>query len=227
MVTSRPALFPSPHVDTGAVPSPRYASTSTGQYSGAFDSVSSKDSRPSSVSTPAPQMSPLYQSSEFHHGFDDPSMRFPPLVPDFHCEFGSGHIEGPQLLHTRALQSALELMGYTLDEHLPSAERPYPRDLFIEAYLQIAVAMPPDCIIVLNLQKFSTLVANAVIEQFPAFASFVPMRTFPVEKILELSRMIVRDPSCILRRDPVGPRQLLPATTPPPAVIFPSAANWI
>ena len=137
------------------------------------------------------------------------------------------HIEGPQLLHTRALLSALELMGYTLDEHLPSAERPYQRDLSTEAYLQIAADMPPDRIIVLNLQEFSTLVANAVIEQFPAFASLVPMRTFPVEKILELSRMLVRDPSGFLRRDPVGPRQLLPATTPPPAMIFPSAADWL
>ena len=75
-------------------------------------------------------------------------------------------------------------MGYTLDEHLPSAQRPYQRNLSTEAYLQIAADMPPDRIIVLNLQESSTLVANAVIEQFPAFASFVPMRTFPVEKIL-------------------------------------------
>ena len=154
-------------------------------------------------------------------------MRFPPLVPDFLREFGSVHIEGPQLLHTRALHSVFELMGYTLDEHFPSAERLYQRDLSTEAYIQIAVAMPPDRIIVLNLQEFSTLVANAVIEQFPAFASFVPMRTFPVEKILELSRMIVRDPSGILQQYPVGPRQLLLATSPPPAMIFPSATDWI
>ena len=35
-------------------------------------------------------------------------------------------------------------MGYTLEEHLPSAERPNKRDLFTETYLQIAVDMPPD-----------------------------------------------------------------------------------
>ena len=96
-----------------------------------------------------------------------------------------------------------------------------------EAYLQIAADMHPDRIIVLNLQEFSTLVANAVIEQFPAFASFVPMRTFFVEKILELSRMIVRDLSGVLRRDPVCPRQLLPTTSSLPAMISPSAVNWI
>ena len=42
-----------------------------------------------------------------------------------------------------------------------------------------------------------------------------------------MSRMIVRDPSGVLLRDPVGPRQLLPATAPPPAMIFQSAADWI
>ena len=60
VMPSRPALLPSPHVDTGAVPSPPFASTSTKQYSGAFDSVSSQESRFASVSTPAPQMSPLH-----------------------------------------------------------------------------------------------------------------------------------------------------------------------
>ena len=152
-------------------------------------------------------------------------MRFPPLVHDFLREFGSAHIIGPQLLHTRALHFALELMGYTLDEHRSSAERPYQRDLSTEAYLHIAADMPPDRIIVLNLQELRTLLANAVIEQFQAFASFVSMRMFPVEKILELSRMIVRDTSGIQRRDSVGPRQLLPATTPSPAIIFPSVAD--
>ena len=87
--------------------------------------------------------------------------------------------------------------------------------------------MPPDRIIVLNLQEFSTLVANAVIELFPAFASFMLMRTFSVEKILELARMIVRDPINVLRRDPVGPRQVLTATTPPPTMMFSCSAKWI
>ena len=87
--------------------------------------------------------------------------------------------------------------------------------------------MPPDRINVLNLQEFSKLVANAVIEQFPAFASFVPMRTFPVEKILQLSRMILRDPGGVLQRNPVGPQKLLPVESLPPAVVFPSAADWL
>ena len=87
VVTSRPALLPSQHVDTGDVPSARYASTSIGQYSGAFDSVSSKDSSLASVSTPAPQMSPLHESTKFQQGFEEISIRFPPLVPDFLREF--------------------------------------------------------------------------------------------------------------------------------------------
>ena len=52
-------------------------------------------------------MSPLLESSEFLHGFDNHLMRFPPLVPDFLREFESGHIEGPKLIRTRALISAL------------------------------------------------------------------------------------------------------------------------
>lgn len=68
--------------------------------------------------------------------------------------------------------------------------------------------MLPDCIIVLNLQEFST-VASAVTEQFPAYVSFVPMRNIPVEKLLELSHTIVRDPARILRHEPALPRQLL------------------
>ena len=63
-------------------------------------------------------------STEFQDGVEEILMRFPPLVPKFLREFGSTHIEGPQLLHTRALLSAIKLMGYTLDEHFPSAERP-------------------------------------------------------------------------------------------------------
>ena len=53
------------------------------------------------------------------------------------------------------------------------------------------------------------------------------MPTFPVEKILELSRMIVREPGGVLCRDPVGPRQLLPVASPLPAVVFQSDADWL
>ena len=61
VVTSRPALLLSLLVDTAAAPSPSYASTQTGHYSGAFNSVSSKNSRLYSVSTHAPQLSPLHE----------------------------------------------------------------------------------------------------------------------------------------------------------------------
>lgn len=43
VVPNRRALLPSSRVDNGATPSPRYAFSSTGHYSGAFESVSFKD----------------------------------------------------------------------------------------------------------------------------------------------------------------------------------------
>ena len=72
-------------------------------------------------------------------------------------------------------------MGYSFDKHLLQAEHPDKHDLNTEAYLQIAADIPPESIIVFNLQEFTTLVANAVIEQFPAFASFASRRTIYVK----------------------------------------------
>lgn len=66
--------------------------------------------------------------------------------------------------------SVLELIKYTLDEDFLSAERPYQRDLSTEAYLQIADDMPPDRIMVFNLQNVSMLIADAVVEKFSEFA---------------------------------------------------------
>ena len=87
--------------------------------------------------------------------------------------------------------------------------------------------MPFNRINVLNFQKFSKLVANVFIEQFLGFTSFLPMCTFPVKTILELSRIIVRDSSGVMQCDPVNPRQLLPLSTPPPAIIFTFSADWL
>ena len=66
--------------------------------------------------------------------------------------------------------------------------------------------MPPYRIVVLNLQEFTTLVASAVTELFPAYVRFVRTRVVSAEKLLELSRMIVLDPAEILRRELAGPQ---------------------
>ena len=55
----------------------------------------------------------------FQQEFDNISVRFPSLVHDFLREFESGHIEGPLLIRTQALHSALQLMAYTFEEHFP------------------------------------------------------------------------------------------------------------
>ena len=84
-------------------------------------------------------------------------------------------------------------MGYSFDEQLPPIDCPYQLDISIETYLQIAADILLDRIIELNLLKLSTLMAAAFTEQFPAYARFVYLRTIPVEKLLKLLRMMVRD----------------------------------
>lgn len=120
--------------------------------------------------------------------------------------------EGPPLLHTRALLAAIEEMGHLLDERLPPAERPGQHDLSTIAYLKIAAELPPDRIIVLNLEKFSRLVSATATDLYPACARYVPPRVISVEKLLERFHLIVRDPSGVLRREPSTPPQQTPST---------------
>ena len=105
-------------------------------------------------------------------------------------------------MHYRALLASVDGMGYVLDERLPLAERPGQHDFSRAAYLQITAELHTDRIIVLKLQEFSPVVSATVTDLYPAFAGYVPPRTVTIKKLLELSHLIVRDPSGILRREP-------------------------
>ena len=94
-----------------------------------------------------------------------------PLAPLIDPQiFATMQFEGPPLLHTRALHAALEGMGYLLEERLLPAERPGQQDLSTAAYLQIAAEIPPDRIIVLNLEEFQRLVSATLIDLYTMFA---------------------------------------------------------
>lgn len=71
--------------------------------------------------------------------------------------FTTTQFESMPLLHTRALNAALENMGHVFKKRLPPAKRPWHHDLSIAAYLQIAADIPADRIIVLNLKEFQAL----------------------------------------------------------------------
>ena len=96
--------------------------------------------------------------------------QYPPLYADFPRMFSTTQFEGPSLRHTRALLAALEAMGHLLERRLPLAERPGQHDLSTAAYLQIAAQLPADRVIVLNLQKLSTLISSTVTYLYPTFA---------------------------------------------------------
>ena len=92
--------------------------------------------------------------------------------------------EGPPLLYTRALHAALEEISYLLKERLPTAERPGQHDLSTASYIQIAAEIPPDRIIVLNLEKFQRLVSATLTDFYLMFARYVAPRNITVERLL-------------------------------------------
>ena len=206
-----------------AVPS-RLTSTSTDRHSSAFVSISGKESQFTSESTPFPQQSPWHESEDL----PIESSYYPQTITDFLRGFATSQGEGSPFLHVRQLRTAISRMGFTLDEHLPAAEQPNQRDLSTFAYLQIAVEVPSDRIIVLNLPEFSDLVAEAVKKQYPAFGKSIPYRTISVDKLLNFSKMIVRDPLGILRKETAT--AALPALLPPPpavpSMIYPPPPKW-
>ena len=116
--------------------------------------------------------------------------------------FATMQFEGPPLLHTGALHAALEGMGYLLEERLPPAERPGQHDLSTAAYLQIAAEIFPDRIIVLNLEEFKRLVSATLIDLYPMFARYAAPRNITVERLLEISHLVIRDATHILSREP-------------------------
>ncbi len=96
-------------------------------------------------------------------------------------------------------------MGYLLEERLPPAERPGKHNLSTAAYLQIAAEIPPDRIIVLNLEEFQRLVSATLTDLYPMFARYTTSRNITVERLLEISHLVVRDPTHILCREPPAP----------------------
>ena len=70
--------------------------------------------------------------------------------------------------------------------------------------------------------------AEAVIEQYPAFGKSIPYCTVSVDKLLSLSKMIVRDLLGILRKETAT--AALPALLPPPpavpSMIYPPPPEW-
>ena len=85
-------------------------------------------------------------------------MQYPRLLVNCLRLFSTTQFENHPILDTKALLPAFEGMGH-LEESLPHAERPGQHELFTAAYIRYGVELPPDRIIVLNLQKFSALVS--------------------------------------------------------------------
>ena len=151
---------------------------STGQHSYAFTSWS----HPASTTGQSPWTETtevfLDEGPSVHGGLSavgGPSAQGPsnafPLAPLIDPQlFATMQFEGSPLFHTRALHAALEGMGYLLEERLLPAERPGQQDLSTAAYLQIAAEIPPDRIIVLNLEEFQRLVSATLIDLYTMFA---------------------------------------------------------
>ena len=181
-------------------------STGTGQHSDALTSWS----HPASATGQSPYMETtevfLDEGHSVHGGpsaFGGPSVQGPsiafPLAPLIDSQiFATMQFEGPPLLHTRALHAAFERMGYLLEERLPPAERPGQLDLSYAAYEQIAAEIPHDRIIVLNLEQFQRLTSATLIDLYPMFACYSAPRNITVDRLLEISHLVIRDPTHIL-----------------------------
>ena len=119
--------------------------------------------------------------------------------------FVTTQFEGLTLLHTKALQAAFEWMGHALDKHLQLAERTGKHDRLTVAYFQIAVELPPNRIIVLNLKEFQRIVFATLTELYPVYAQYVSLRNITVERLLEIWHLCDRDPLHNLWRRPPAP----------------------
>ena len=217
-----PGLLPPP-VKPGVQTAPdrtTQGSISTGQHSDAFTSWS----HPASATGQSPWTITtevfLDEGPSVHGGhsaFGGPSAQGPstafPLARLIDPQiFATMQFEGPPLLHTRALHVALEGMGYLLEERLPPAERPGQHDLSTAAYLQIAAEIPPNRIIVFNLEKFQRLVSATLIDLYPMFARYAAPLNLTVERPLEISHLVVREPTHILSREPPVPLLPVPSS---------------
>ena len=103
------------------------------------------------------------------------------------------------LLHLRTATSVIEKLGYTLEERLPPVERPNTRDLSVFAYLQIADNVPSEYLIPLDLNEFNELMNKVVREQFGFVGRNFKTRHIDFERIRDIARTVVRDPTGLLR----------------------------
>ena len=174
-------------------------SKSTNQHSDAFTSWS----HPASATGQSPWTETtkvfLDEGHLVHRGpsaFGGPSAQGPstafPFAPliDFQ-NFATMQFEGAPFVHTRALNAALEGMGYLLQTRLPHAERPCQHDLSTAAYLQIAAEIPPDRIMVFNLKEFQRLVSATLTDLYPMFPRYAAPRNITVKRLLKISHLVV------------------------------------
>ena len=120
-------------------------------------------------------------------------------------KFSTTQFEARPIVHMRALLALIKRMGYDMEERLAPAERHGQLDLSIVGYLQIVSELPSDCGVVLNLQEFNCLVSKTFVKLYPAVARYTRRRPFSFEDLLELSHLVVHDPSNILSREPRFP----------------------
>ena len=97
--------------------------------------------------------------------------------------------ESPFVIHRIALHEALEGICYFFEKRLLPSERASQPDLSAAAYLQIAVGIFPNCIIVLNLEKFLGLVYATLIDLYPMFALYAPPRNITSSNFLKSCTM--------------------------------------
>ena len=103
-------------------------------------------------------------------------------------------------------------MGYLLEQRLSPAERPGQHDLSTAAYLQITAEIPPNRIIVFNLEKFQRIVSATLIDLYPMFGRNAAPRNITVERLIKISHLVVRDLTNILSREPQTPQLPVPSS---------------
>ena len=108
-------------------------------------------------------------------------------------------------------------MEYVFKERLQPTKRPEQHDLSTAAYLQIAAEIPPDRLIVFNLEEFQLLVSATRTELYPVYARYAHPRNITVDWLHEISLLVVRDPLHILSRELTAPQPPAPSSLLTPA----------
>ena len=201
---------------------------STGQHSDAFTS----SSHPASATGQSPwtEATDIYlvegllvQEGPSARG---PSTAFPfPSLIDPQI-FATTQFEGPLCFTPEPFTRLLK--GWVCaQKYLPPTERPgstasrLPRTCRLQPkFLRIASSF-------YNLEEFHRLVSATLTELYPVYARYAPQRNITVERLLEISHLVVRNPSHILNREPPAPQPPTPSSLiasahplPQPAEVF-------